>query len=61
MSDWFIFLNIFPIGGLVSLWSCGFTSFQIRAPNKLLSNSKIEKEIRKRDKMCQFQSYNWKN
>ena len=34
------FRNIFLIGGLVSLWSRGFTIFQSRIPHELLSNSK---------------------
>ena len=41
MSDWFTFSNIFPIGGLISLWSHGFTIFQSRLPKWLLSNSKV--------------------
>ena len=34
------FRNIFPIGGLISLWLCDFTIFQSRIPKQLLSNSK---------------------
>ena len=40
MSDWFIFSGYFPIGGLISLWSRGFTIFQSNTPKRLLSNSK---------------------
>ena len=35
-----IFGILFPIGGLVSLWSRGFTIFQSRVSKLLLSNSK---------------------
>ena len=52
MSDWFIgFRNIFPIGGLISLWSRGFTIIQSRISKQLLSNSKL----------CQFKVIFLKN
>ena len=35
------FLNIFPIGNLISLWSRGFTIFQGRIRRWLLSNDKV--------------------
>ena len=40
MSDWVIFRNIFLIGGWISLWSRGFTNFQVRVSKWLLSNYK---------------------
>ena len=35
--------NTFPIGGLISVWSHGFTLFQSRIPRWLQSNSKAVK------------------
>ena len=34
------FWSMFPIGGLVSSWSSGFSIFQSRIPKQLLINSK---------------------
>ena len=41
MSSWFIFWNIFLIGGLIKVWSRGFTIFQSRITIWLLSNYKV--------------------
>ena len=41
MPDWFIFRNIFPTGGLITLWSRAFTIFQSRMPKWLLSNFRV--------------------
>ena len=40
ISDWFIFSEYFPIGGLISLWSHGFSIFQSRIAKWSLPNSK---------------------
>ena len=50
MPDWIIFLEYFPIGGLASLWSRGFTIFKIGYRNNCyqIAKRQIHVKIKKR-------------